>query len=201
MPKVYDRVEWSFLQGMLIRLGFSFSWVTKIMDCVSSIAFSCLINGAPTGCVIPSWGLCQGDPLSPYLFLVCAEGLSALLRYAERNGSISRIRCGRIGPQISHLFFADDSFLFSRARLSDCETIKALLFIYSQASGQLVNFSKSAISFSPQVSQNEQHLLAGVLGVSVVNCHTKYLGLPSFSGRGRSCLFSSLKERIWQRLK
>ncbi|KAL5734300.1 hypothetical protein ACOSP7_032161 [Xanthoceras sorbifolium] len=88
-----------------------------------------------------------------------------------------------------------------KARLSDCEAIKTLLLVYSQALGQLVNFDKSTISFSPQVSHLVRILLLGVLGVSVVECYTKYLDFPSFSGRGRSGLFSDIKDRVWHRLK
>ena len=72
MSKTYDRVEWSFLKGMMIKLGFLEVWVDRVMRSVSTPSFSVRINGKAYGNVIPSKGLCQGDSLSPYLFLICA---------------------------------------------------------------------------------------------------------------------------------
>ena len=57
-----------------------------MMKCVTSVTYSVKINGKPRGHIMPSRGLCQGDPLSPYLFLLCAEGLSALIKSVVANG-------------------------------------------------------------------------------------------------------------------
>ena len=65
-------------------------------------------------------GLCQGDPLSPYLFLMCATGLQSLLHMAEMEGHIQGMAICRNGPRVSHMFFADDSVLFCRAKKEEC---------------------------------------------------------------------------------
>jgi hypothetical protein len=115
MSKAYDRVEWDYLKAIMMKMGFNQVWVDLIMECVTSVSYSVLVNGKPTGVIKPTRGIRQGDPLSPYLFLICAEGLSSLLRKAEQERSMQGLVISRGGPCISHLFFADDSVLFCRA--------------------------------------------------------------------------------------
>ena len=89
MSKAYDRVEWEYLEAMMHKLGFQDRWISLMMMCVTTVSYSVLINGEPKGSIVPTQGLRQGDPISPYLFLLCAEGLSAMLRKNE-NGGIPR---------------------------------------------------------------------------------------------------------------
>ena len=86
MHKAYDRVEWVFLKEIMLRLGFQESWVNFIMQCVSTVEYRVRFNSEETESFKPSRGLRQGDPLLPYLFLLCTEGLSALLSHAEESG-------------------------------------------------------------------------------------------------------------------
>ena len=80
MSKAYDKMEWCFLEQILLKLGFQESWVALIMKCITTVSYSILVNGELKGMIKPSRGLRQRDPLSPYLFLFCAKGLNALLR-------------------------------------------------------------------------------------------------------------------------
>jgi hypothetical protein len=98
MSKAYDRVEWHFLQVMLQRLGFAEQWVSQVMKCVTSVSYRIKVNDEYTTRIIPQRGLCQGDPLSPYLFIICAEGLSAMLQKADEGGKIEAIKVCR-GPE------------------------------------------------------------------------------------------------------
>ncbi|KAL5551944.1 hypothetical protein UlMin_002120 [Ulmus minor] len=164
MAKAYDRVEWSFIREVMKKLGFSEGWIKKILDCVTSVYYSLLLNGENVGYIRPSRGLRQGDPLSPYLFLLCAEGLSSLIHTFERTGQLQGMRCGTNGPTISHLFFADDSLLFIEATPASCHAIKKILLQYETASGQLVNYSKSAVCFGPSISEEDIGRMVAILG-------------------------------------
>ena len=80
--KAYDKIDWGFLRGIMLKLGFDNRWVDLMMLCVSTVRYNVLVNGREVGPIIPKRGLRQGDPLSPYLFILCAEGLSSLIKRA-----------------------------------------------------------------------------------------------------------------------
>lgn len=105
MSKTYDRVEWHFLEQAMLKISFSTNWVSIVMNCISTISFSIMINGQAKGFFKPQRTLRQGDPLSPYLFLLCAESLSHMLTTALRQGNISGCQISSSCPKISHLFF------------------------------------------------------------------------------------------------
>lgn len=88
MSKVYDRIEWTYLDMIMERLGFQLQFISLVMNCVSFTSFSILVNGTPTGHVLPTRGLRQRDSLSPYLFLLCTEGLVRLLENEVGGGKI-----------------------------------------------------------------------------------------------------------------
>ena len=136
---VYDRVEWAFLKGFMTKLGFPEMWIERVMCCVSTPSFSIQINGKSYGNIILSRGLHQGDPLSPYLFLLCAEGFSSLLAKAEAENKLHGVSICRRAPSISHLLFANDSFLFFRATQDEVQEIANILQLYATASGQQIN--------------------------------------------------------------
>uniref|UniRef100_A0A2N9HZK5 Reverse transcriptase domain-containing protein n=1 Tax=Fagus sylvatica TaxID=28930 RepID=A0A2N9HZK5_FAGSY len=201
MSKAYDRVEWSFLEKIMSQMGFHQKWISIMTECISTVSYSILVNGEPHGYIQPSRGLRQGDPLSPYLFLLCAEGLHSLIQKANMDGDIQGISLCRNGPKISHLFFADDSLLFSRATPNACEKIQGILAQYEKASGQQVNRDKTTIYFSKNTPEASQHIIKEALEVPIIRQYEKYLGLPSFVGRNRAASFTQIKERVWQKLK
>ena len=152
MSKVYDRVEWGFIEAVLWGLGFAESWTKLIMMCINSVSYSVLINGEQCGFFSTSCGIRQGDSLSPYLFLLCAEGLSYLLRKTKLNNRITGVVASRGGPKISHLFFMDDSLLFCQATVANCGEISNVLKLYEEASGQQLNRAKTSIFFTKNTS-------------------------------------------------
>jgi hypothetical protein len=115
MSKAYDQVEWEFLEAVMLKIGFARRWVEMLMICIRTVTYSILINGQPHGRIVPTRGIRQRDPLSPYFFILCAEGLSTMLRKAELDRRIMGLPITRGGTRISHLFFADNSLLFCRS--------------------------------------------------------------------------------------
>lgn len=182
MSKAYDRVEWPYIQQMMLQMGFHQIFVNWVMTCVMSASFSFNFNGEVKGCVKPSRGLRQGDPLSHYLFLICAEGLSALLYSAEQQGKLKEFKLGRSSPSVSHLFFADDSFIFCRADMNSVAMINNILDIYSRCSGQIINFEKSAIFFSKNTMEEEKFIICYSLNNIRMCERVMYLGLPAIVG-------------------
>ena len=157
LSKAYDRVDWVFLKQMMQKLGFSHRWVDWIMTCVTSMRYSVKLNGTLLVSFAPSRGLRQGDPLSSFLFLFVADGLSAILKHEVNIGNITPVKICRRAPGISHLLFADDSLLFFEATQDQALKVKEILDMYASATGQSINLNKCSILFGhacPEAAQD-----------------------------------------------
>lgn len=198
--KAYDRVEWDFLEALLRKLGFHEKWINWVMQCVSTVKFAVCVNGETRAHVIPTRGLRQGDPLSPYLFLLVKDVLSNMLNRAIVSGQLSGIRINRHCPTLSHIFFADDALLFAKAELGECRKLKEILE-YGLASGQSINLDKSGVMFSTNVQPIEKHLILSFLNIPQVKSDAKYLGLPSFWGRSRFEAYTFLVEKALKKMQ
>lgn len=201
MSKAYDRVEWSFLERMMEKMGLPRNYINLIVKCVTSSSFSILVNGQPSRWFKPSRGLRQGDPLSPFLFIICVDGLSSLLQDAEERKAIHGIKVGRKVEPISHLFFADDSLLFVRANEQEVECVLDILTTYEAASGQKLNLEKSEVSFSRNIKPDKKDLLRSKLQFKAVNDHDRYLGLPTYIGSSKKDVFQNVQDKVWKKLK
>ena len=165
------------------KLGFNERWITLTMLCVSSVSYSILINGAPHGFIKPTRGIRQGDPLSPFLFLLCTGELHGLLTQSAVRGDIHGFFLSRRSPPLTHLLFANNSLLFYRSNPEECQKIMEISQVYELSSGQQINKAKTTIFFSHSTSEERRMMIKNTLGVEEVRSYEKYLGLPSLVGK------------------
>ena len=151
ISKAYNQLDWNVLQNIMRKLGFDQRWVQVAMETVTTASYSVLINEEPRGFISQSRGIRQGDPLSPYLFLLCAKGLSALLRKVAETRVLHEILSSQHGVCISHLLFADDSLFFFKATIGECQQLLHILGQYEATSGQAINRPKTALFFSKNI--------------------------------------------------
>lgn len=201
MSKAYDRVEWSFLVVLLEKIGFDRVWIRWVMGCVSSVSYSVLMNGNSHGFIRPERGIRQGDPLSPFLFIVCTEALVSCLNHSEASGSLHGIILAAAGPSVHNLLFADYSLLMCRANVEEAQEINRCFKLYGDASEQMINQLKSSIIFGAKVPEATKADVKAALGIGREGGDGSYLGLPEcFSGSKRK-LLSFLREKLHGRLK
>lgn len=150
---------------MLLGMGFYDKWIHWMMISVTLMNYSVLVNLAQVGPIQPKRGLRQGDSLSPYLFILIEERLSSLIRSATNKGDIHEIRIFRGAPEVSHLLFADDCFLFCRENLIDVNHSMEMLKGYEEASRKKLNLVKSEVFFCRNLSIQTQEDLSRIMGV------------------------------------
>lgn len=178
LEKAYDRLEWSFIKMVLIHFRFPDNIIKLIISCVTTTSTSLLFNGSKLQPFCPSRGIRQGDPISPYLFLLCMEFLRAqITRMCEEN-RLDMIKASRNGPSFSHVFFADDVLLFANANSKNCNAIIEVLNNFCNLVGQKVNYGKSRVFFSPNVTSRRKRTMCRRLGIMATNNIVRYLGFP-----------------------
>ncbi|KAJ6941863.1 hypothetical protein NC652_007817 [Populus alba x Populus x berolinensis] len=199
LRKAFDTISWDFIIKGLKAIGIPDCMVGWIKACISSATFSISLNGELHGFFPSSRGLRQGDPLSPYLFVLGMEGLGGLLKIASMSTQFRfHWRCKQ--NAITHLTFADDLMIFSHADIASVKIIREVLNNFSSLSGLEINHSKSQVFVSG---------VAEALKTDIINClafrlgslPVKYLGVPLISSRltHQHCL--PLIERIISRIK
>lgn len=201
MSKAYDRVEWNFLKAMLNKMGFNAKLINLLLECVTSARYKITHSGREFGIIVSSRGIRQGDPLSSYLFLIFIEGLTALIHDYERRRLLTGIKVARGAPVLSHMFFADDSYIFCKANGDTTSQVNHMLQTFEKVSGQQINKAKSSVLFSYNTSREEKEMVCNMLGFQEASESTTYLGLPNFMGRNKKAIFGYLKGRMQSRFE
>lgn len=191
VAKAYDRLEWHFLEAMMQKFGFNSVWRERVMACVKTVSYSFVHEGEIFGEVQPQRGIRQEDPISPYLYILYAEGLSSMIRRHEEVGLLHGCSIARGAPPVSHLLFADDSYFFFRATRSEAQIMKSMLLRYERLSGQAINFGKSNVVFSPNTTSMNRREVCETLQVEEVGVPGNYLGCQCILGEGKIRRLSS----------
>ncbi|KAJ0700669.1 putative RNA-directed DNA polymerase [Helianthus annuus] len=176
IEKAYDTLNWKFLISVLTHMGFPAKWRNWVMGILFAGRGSILVNGSPTGEFHYKRGLRQGDPLSPFLFIVAMEGLHVMMERAKQCNIFSGVKLPRNGPCITHMLYADDSIFIGEWEGNNVKNLKRILRIFYLISGLKVNPRKSQI-FGVGINEEEVQNMASIFNCKVGKFPFVYLGL------------------------
>ena len=200
LEKAYDKQEWSFIKDMFIRANLPNDIIDVIMSCVSSVSTSILFNGEALDPILPSRGIRQGDPLSPYLFILCMDYLGQLIEEKCSVNLWQPVKASQSGLAFSHLFFANDLMLFAKVDGVNYSAIRDVLDLFCSFSGQTVSESKSRVYFSPNLDKDTRESLCDILEFASTPFLGKYLGFPLKQPGSSSQDFNFILDRVKQKL-
>ena len=178
LEKAYDCLWWSFIRDTLKLFELPDSLIALIMSCMSTSTISVLFNRGALESFQPSRGIRQGDPFSPYLFILCMEVLGAMINEKCNKKLWNPIKASQGGLAFSHLFFANNLVLFAKANRKNCVVVKQVLDTFCSLPSQKVSATKTKVFFSPNVPIENRESLCEVLGFRSTSNLGKYLGLP-----------------------
>ncbi|KAL9686487.1 hypothetical protein QQ045_023947 [Rhodiola kirilowii] len=197
--KAYDSVSWEYLELVQRSMGFGEKWIDWMKECYSTARMAVLINGSPTKEFSMNRGLRQGDSLSPFLFLMAAEGLSKILNKAKEDGFLSGIEWVKNGDRMTHLQFADDTVLFCNAEMKEVQFLTMILHAFEGCSGLKINFGKS-MCYGIGLEEEEIKSFAEVLGCPVGSFPMKYLGMQVGANPMKKSSWEPILGRFRQKL-
>eukprot|EP00253_Pinus_taeda_P035979 PITA_35979 len=177
LAKVYDKLSWSYIREVLKACGFDHNWIRWVRALVTTTSFSFLPNGSPSRTFRPSRGLRQGDPLSPFFFILMMEGLGNVIKSANVEGKIQGLKLTLNGDSLTHQQFVDDTMLQGTPTVNEAKSFKQILNEFSMAAGIEVSLTKSKIFFFKTDIAIYRNLTR-ILGFQREQLPSKYLGIP-----------------------
>ncbi|XP_026400166.1 uncharacterized protein LOC113296041 [Papaver somniferum] len=200
MSKAFDRIEWTFLEDCLKCHGFDDGFCKIIMQYVTTVSTSFLLNGTPGIQFKTTRGLRQRDPLSPYLFILCMYVFSKALMHAQNNNLIKGVKITPTIPSVSHIFFADDLLIFTNANPKEVRNLNTIIEQFSRISGQAINYDKSGLAFSPKTCNQDKNTITNILNIRRMGLQEKYLGVLLLLQKNKSESFSGMFDKFGGRL-
>ena len=197
--KAYDTINLESLDNVLKEMGFDDKWRRWIKACTSTARISILINGVPCKPFKMKRRIRQGDPLSPYLFVLMAEVLNRALTKAAEIELFQGVHVGSQNVSLSHLQFADDTLLFCEPKLELLINIKKILYSFQSFSGLAVNYDKSGLIV---IDKDEDWAVraAELLKCRLIQLPITYLGVPLGANMKKSTSWQPIIDRIQHRL-
>lgn len=191
----YDRIIWDFLRFILGSFGFDPSQIHWILNLTSSAFFSILVNGSPSPTFKASRGLRQGDPLSPYLFIILVEGSGQFMKQNMREGHLKGLVISPQTNPLSYLQFVDDALLLGKPTVQEARAIKKTLDVFLSTSGMKLKIDKSIILFfnTPNIIQQR---ITKILGFQRSSLPSRYLRDPLLDKAPRNPMLSKLENRL-----
>ncbi|GJY92863.1 putative RNA-directed DNA polymerase, partial [Tanacetum coccineum] len=173
--KAYDSINWKFLLN-IIRMGFGTKWYRWVETFLRSSTMSVLVNGSPSEEFGLERGVRQGDPLSPFLFILAAKGLNAIVSEAVEKGIFTGVKVGENKVVVSHLQYADDTIFLGEWNKDNAKSRMCILKCFEEVSGLRVNYNKSKL-YGIGVEDRELSDMARWMGCGIGEFPFMYLGL------------------------
>jgi hypothetical protein len=199
LSKAFDRASWKYIRAVLDSFGFAQDWINWIMNLTSSAFFSILVNGVPSKPFSPSRGIRQGDPLSPFLFILLAEGLGRYIKASVIEGSLKGLPLHNLQPAPSHSQFVDDTLLMNSPTAQEAQKLNSILADFTEASGMSLNLDKSKLYFFNTPPSVQRHI-SRLLGIPRSSLPSNYLGIPLSGAAASNISWDSLLLSISNRL-
>ena len=200
LSKAFDSLEWSFIRDTLVGFNFPSNLVNVIMSVVTTPSISVLWNGEITPEFNPSRGIRQGDPLSPYIFVLCMERLSLLIQQ-KLDAKLWKPLMITKDIGLSHLFYADDVFLFGKASLENLDLMMNVLNDFGNQSGLFLNKLKSTIIVPKKLDHNVRQSLSSFSGLSISSDFGKYLGVHISPNKLRKSDYLDLLDKTTDKIR
>lgn len=166
--KASDTIDLNYMDHLLDFMGFGVKWRKWIGLCLSTASISVLVNGSPTSPFKMERGLRQGDPISPFLFVLATEAFNQLMKTAIERNLFQGLKVGFREVNVSHLQFADDTLIFCLAKKKNLINLRRIIDCFQLLSGLKINYSKSALMVLGK-SKDWGELMVGRLGCQLVD--------------------------------